>query len=188
VVLTGLAGTFGAAALAGYGLGARLELLQVPFVFAIGAALVAMVGINIGAGNVARARRVAWTGGLLGAGITGAVGVIVALRPDWWAGLFSGDPAVLASAHAYLRIVGPCYVFLGAGTALYFAAQGAGRVLGPVLASTARLLIAAVGGYLLVHVYSVELETLYLVIALGMTVFGLGAVAAISRGVFRDRP
>lgn len=185
VILTGLVGSFGAAALAGYGLGARLELLQVPFVFAVGAALVAMVGINVGAGRPARARRIAWIGGMLGAAITGSVGIIVALWPHWWAGMFSSDPEVLAAGHAYLRIVGPCYVFLGAGMALYFAAQGVGRVLAPVLASTARLAIVAVGGYLLVHVFGAGLEALYLLVALGMTVFGLGVVAAIARGVFR---
>ncbi len=185
VILTGLVGTFGAAALAGYGVGARLELLQVPFVFAVGAALVAMVGINIGAGNLARARRVAWTGGILGAAITGTVGLIVALRPHWWAGLFSDDPEVLASGEAYLSIVGPCYGFLGAGVALYFAAQGTGRVLGPVLASAARLAIAALGGYVLVRTFGAGLEALYLLIALGMAVFGLGVVAAFGCGVRR---
>jgi len=187
VILTGVVATFGAAALAGYGVGARLELLQVPFVFAIGAALVAMVGINVGAGNLQRAKQVAWTGGMLGAAITGTVGLVVALRPDWWAGLFSRDPEVLASGYAYLRIVGPCYVFLGAGMALYFAAQGTGRMLGPVLASTARLAIAAVGGYVLVRWFDAGLGTLYGLIGLGMTVFGLGVVITLARGAFRTR-
>jgi putative MATE family efflux protein len=183
--LTGLVGVYGTAALAGYGVGARLELLQVPFVFAIGAALVAMVGVNVGAGNLARAKRVAWTGGALGAAITGSVGLIVALRPDWWAGMFSSDPAVLASGYAYLKIAGPCYAFLGLGMALYFASQGAGRVLGPVLASSARLLIAALGGYVLVHIVGVAIETLYVLIAVALTVFGAGAALAIARWVFR---
>ena len=52
VIVTGLVGHFRTAALAGYGLGVRLELLQIPVVFAIGSALVVMVGTSIGAGNV----------------------------------------------------------------------------------------------------------------------------------------
>ena len=54
---------FGTEALAGYGIGARLEFLLVPIAFAVGVACVPMVGMAIGAGDVARARQVAWTGG-----------------------------------------------------------------------------------------------------------------------------
>src|SRR5262249_45928237 len=62
VLMTGLVGPFGTFALAGYGMGARLEYLQIPLVFGMGSALVAMVGTNVGAGQIARAERVAWTG------------------------------------------------------------------------------------------------------------------------------
>src|SRR5262249_51875699 len=68
VVLTGLVGRFGTAAIAGYGVGIRLELLQVPIAFAIGQALVVMVGTNIGAGDPARAKRIAYTGAAMAAG------------------------------------------------------------------------------------------------------------------------
>ena len=61
LVLTALVARFGAEALAGYGIGARLEFLLVPIVFAVGVASVPMVGMAIGARDVARARRVAWT-------------------------------------------------------------------------------------------------------------------------------
>ena len=184
LILTGFVGAFGTAALAGYGVGARLELLQVPFVFAIGAALVAMVGINVGAGDLARARRVAWVGGAVGAALTGSVGLIVALRPDSWAGMFSTDPAVLAPAYAYLQIAGSCYAFIGLGVALYFASQGRGRMLGPVLASSARLLIAILGGYAVVA-HAGSLEALFVVIAAAMTAYGAGTALAVARFVFR---
>jgi Na+-driven multidrug efflux pump len=185
LILTGFVGAYGTAALAGYGVGARLELLQVPFVFAIGAALVAMVGLNVGAGNLQRARRIAWTGGAVGAAITGSAGIVVALRPDLWAGMFSSDPAVLASGYAYLQIAGPCYGFLGLGVALYFASQGRGRMLGPVLASSARLVIAIAGGYVLVHVQAGALEALYVLIAVAMAAYGAGTALAAARWVFR---
>jgi len=63
VLLTGLVGPFGATALAGYGLGARLEYLQIPIVFGLGSGLVTMVGTSMGAGHRARAQRVLrWKG------------------------------------------------------------------------------------------------------------------------------
>ena len=48
-MMTGLVGRFGEGALAGYGLGARLEFMMIPVIFGIGAAMTAMVGANVGA-------------------------------------------------------------------------------------------------------------------------------------------
>jgi putative MATE family efflux protein len=148
VVLTGFVGRFGPAALAGYGVGVRLELLQIPIVFAIGQALVVLVGTNIGAGQAARAKRIAWTGSALSAAVCLAIGGVVAIFPLAWVGLFSSDAAVLEAGSLYLRIVGPFYALLGAGIALYFASQGAGQMLRPVLSGTTRLAIVLIGGAL----------------------------------------
>jgi MATE family, multidrug efflux pump len=48
--ITSLVSRFGPAALAGYGIGARLEFLLIPLIFGVGAALTSMVGVNMGAG------------------------------------------------------------------------------------------------------------------------------------------
>jgi MATE family, multidrug efflux pump len=164
VVLTGFVGRFGAPALAGYGVGVRLELLQIPIVFAIGQALVVLVGTNVGGGQLARAKRIAWVGTGLAAAICLVIGGTVALFPLAWVGLFSSDAAVLEAGTTYLRIVGPFYALLAAGIALYFASQGAGQMLRPVLAGTARLAIVLVGGAL-----AVSLPAIFAVVALGIT-------------------
>ena len=148
VVLTGFVGRFGPAALAGYGVGVRLELLQIPIVFAIGQALVVLVGTNIGAGNKARARSIAWAGTGLSAAVCLAIGGTAAIFPLAWVGLFSTDAAVLEAGSIYLHVVGPFYALLGASIALYFGSQGAGSMLRPVLAGTVRLAIVLVGGAL----------------------------------------
>src|SRR5687767_12258434 len=139
VIITGFVGRHGAAAIAGYGVGLRLELLQIPLVFAVGQALVVLVGTHIGADRSERARRIAWTGAALAASISLAIGATVSIFPLAWVGLFSDDAAVLASGSAYLRTVAPCYPLLAAGIALYFASQGAGRVLPPMLAGTVQI-------------------------------------------------
>ena len=81
VILTGFVARFGTAALAGYGIGVRLELLQVPIVFAIAQALVVMVGTNIGAGQAERAKKIAWTGTAASALVCLAIGWSVAAYP-----------------------------------------------------------------------------------------------------------
>jgi putative MATE family efflux protein len=179
VILTGLVGSFGTAALAGYGLGVRLEMMQVPIIFALGSAIIPIIGISIGAGDIRRAKKVAWMGAGCAACLTGAVGITVAMRPEIWAGLFSSDPAVLAAAFSYLRIVAPFYTLLGIGIALYFASQGAGRMFFPMLAGTARFLIAACGGFVIVSFCNGTAGSLYVFISLGMLALGMGAAAAV---------
>lgn len=171
VLLTGLVGTYGTAALAGYGVGVRLELMQVPLVFAIGQALVAHIGTNIGAGQIARAKRIAWTGAAIAACIGLAIGAIVALFPLAWAGLFSSDPAVLEACSQYLRRVAPCYPFLSIGVALYFASQGAGRMGMPLLAGAMRLAIASIGGFAMIRA-GAGISSVFYVIAAAMLVYG----------------
>ena len=187
VLLTGFVGAFGTHALAGYGVGARLEYLQIPLVFGFGSALVAMVGTNVGAGKLARAERIAWVGAALAAGVTGGIGLIVAIAPRLWMGLFTTDPAVLAAGSTYLRIVGPCYGFFGLGLALYFASQGAGRLLWPLVAGFLRIVVAAVGGWLVTRFFGGGLAALYGVIALALVVFGSTVGFAVRAGAWRTR-
>lgn len=180
VVLTGFVGSFGTAALAGYGVGVRLELLQIPLVFAIGQALVVMVGANVGAGRAAHAKRIAWSGTALAAGISLAIGLTVALVPGAWVRIFSDDPAVLATGSLYLRVVAPFYALFGAGMALYFASQGAGRMVLPVLAGTARLALVVTGGALVVALAG-PLAAVFAVIAGGIVLFGALIAYAVHR-------
>ena len=172
MLLTGLVGTFGTAALAGYGLGARLEYLLIPLVFGLGAALVTMVGMNVGAGQIERAKRIAWAGSGLSAALTGSIGLVAATMPWLWLGMFTTDPSVLEAGSAYLRIVGPTYAFFGLGLALYFASQGAGRLLWPLVGATARLVVAAGGGGLAVYLLGVGLPGIFVATALGIAGFG----------------
>jgi len=185
VLLTGLVGPFGTTALAGYGMGARLEYLQIPLVFGFGSALVTMVGTNIGAGQLARAERIAWTGAGMAAALTGAIGIGAALVPRAWLGLFSTDPEVLQAGAAYLTIVGPTYGFFGLGLALYFASQGAGRLLWPVVAGFSRLVIASVGGWIAIRWFGGGLPALFGAMALAFVVFGITVMMAVRSGAWR---
>jgi MATE family, multidrug efflux pump len=185
IVLTATVGTFGTAALAGYGMGARLEYLQIPLVFGMGSALVTMVATNVGAGHRARAQRVAWIGAGIAAGVTGGIGLVGALAPQLWLGLFSGEPDVLAAGATYLRIVGPTYAFFGVGLALYFASQGAGRLLWPVLGGSVRLTVAILGGWLVVHVMGGTLTALCGMMALAVVLFGSTIALAVRAGAWR---
>ena len=187
LILTRLVAGLGTEALAGYGIGARLEFLLIPIAFAIGVATVPLVGMAIGAGDIARARRVAWTGGALAAILVGAVGLVVLLRPSLWAGLFTEAPAVLEAANSYLRWAGGGYAFFGLGLCLYFASQGAGRMTGPVLAGTLRLAIVAIGGWYLVA-SGAGAAAMFALVGLAMVAYGLATAGAVHLVSWASRP
>jgi putative MATE family efflux protein len=146
VILTGIAGQFGPAAAIGYAMGARLEYIMQPIAFGFGTAIVAMVGTNWGAGQYHRARQIAWTGALTTAAVCGTIGLVVALQPSLWLGLFSSDPEVERFGAQYLRIVGPAYLCFGLGLGLFFVSQGFGRGVAAMTANALRLIMSAGSG------------------------------------------
>ncbi len=178
LILTRLVATFGTEALAGYGIGTRLEFLLVPIAFAVGVASVPLVGMAIGAGRIARARRAAWTAAAVATALLGVLGLIVTLAPDVWTSLYSQDPSVLASAGSYFLWAGPFYGFFGLGLCLYFSSLGAGKAIGPVIAGTLRLLVVAVGGWLLASWQS-PAWMIFALVGAGMAVYGLSTVLII---------
>ena len=181
-VATAYIGSFGTAALAGYGVAARLEYIMVPIAFGFGTALTALVATNLGAGQPKRALRVTWLGGALVAALTGAIGATAALAPALWMNHFSTDVAVLAFGASYLRIVGGSYGLFGLGLALFFASQGAGRMFWPLIGSTARLAVVAAGGWACIHMLQTPPEGFFFVVALSFIVYALTIAGAIRLG------
>lgn len=182
-IATAFAGRFGGGAIAGYGTGARLEYLLVPLVFGLGAPLLAIVGTSLGAGNRERAMRATWAGAGIAFVLTEAIGLLAAWAPERWLLLFGNEPAMLEAGSQYLRLVGPCYGLFGVGLVLYFASQGAGRLLWPMLGNFVRLAIAAGGGWLalqwggaLTHVFAAQ--------GAALLAYGLFITCAIAGGVW----
>lgn len=172
VLMVGFAGRFGVAALAGYGIGARLEYMIAPVAFGIGSGLTTMVGVAAGAGAWQRAMRVAWTGGLTAFAAIGSIGWLVAQFPEAWSRLFTSDDQVAAASISYIRHVAPFYCLFGLGISLNFASQGAGRMTTPLLASFARMITAMIAGWIVVEKTDFGLDGLFGAIALGIVVYG----------------
>ena len=186
-IATGLVGALGPAAIAGYGVGARLEYLLIPLVFGLGGPLVAMVGTNIGAHRPDRALRVAWIGAAIAAALCELIGLGAAAAPSAWLTLFDNAPDMIDAGSRYLRAVGPVYGLFGLGMALYFASQGAGRLLWPFLANLTRLVIAAGGGYLALR-FSGNVTGVFIALAVALCAFGLINSAAVAGGSWFEKP
>jgi putative MATE family efflux protein len=180
ILVTGAVGRFGIDAIAGYGIASRLDYILVPLMFSFGSAALTMVGANIGAGQVARAERIAWIGGAIAAGVTETIGIAAALFPHAWLSLFTSDANVIATGTQYLHIVAPCYGVFGLGMLLYFASQGAGHVMWPFFGGSARLVIAAVVGWIAVKMFGAGLAMLFAIVAASLLAFGGVTAAALA--------
>jgi putative MATE family efflux protein len=172
VLMLGYVGRFGVTALAGYGIGARLEYMIGPVAFGIGSGMTTLVGVAAGAGAWQRAMKVIWTGGLIAFVAIGSIGWMVDLFPNAWTRLFTSDDQVAAAAVSYIRHVTPFYCLFGLGISLHFASQGAGRMAAPLLASLARMITAAVAGWIVVEKTSLGQDGLFGAVGLSIIVYG----------------
>jgi putative MATE family efflux protein len=184
-MLTGFVGALGAAQLAGFGVAVRLEYLLYPLAFGLGAGALAMVGTNIGARNLVRAERIAWTAAVLAAGITGCIGLFGVTLPDVWTSLFTKTPDIHVLAARYLSITGGAYAFLGLGLTLASSFQAAGRPLWPLVGITGRAVVVSAGGWIVVHLTGADLDGLAVVAAAGLAVYGASLAIAFRAGFWR---
>ncbi len=177
-IFTHMLAGFGTEVLAGYGIGARLEFMLTSIAFAVGVASVPMIGMAIGAGRVARSRRIAWTAGSISFASVGLVGTVFAIFPDLWINIFTHDAGVRAASRQYLSTVAPMYAFIGLSISMYFSSQGAAKVLGPVLAQTARLVFVSVGGWWLLS-HDATAANFFWLAAASMVLLGTLSAASV---------
>jgi Na+-driven multidrug efflux pump len=176
ILVTGAVGLFGTSALAGYGIASRLDYIMIPLLFGISTATLTMVGVNMGAGQAARAQKIGWVSGAAGMIMTGTIGLLVAIFPTAWLNLFSHDAEVVNEGVTYLRIVAPAYAALGFGFVTSFAAQGTGRAMGPLVSSIARTLIAAGGGWIAVASFGSGMTGLATMVTISLAAYAVFCV------------
>ena len=187
ILVTGAVGLFGTSALAGYGIASRLDYIMIPLLFGVSTATLTMVGVNMGADQTVRARQIGWTSGMIGLLLTGTIGLIVAIFPTAWLHLFSHDADVVHEGATYLRIVAPAYGAFGFGFAVSFAAQGTGRALLPLAATTARILIAAGGGWIAVGWLGADMTGLAAMVTTSLVAYvAVCSTIMLSRAVWRS--
>ena len=185
LVLTGLVGTFGTEALAGYGIGSRVEFLMIPLIFGIGTAMTSIVGANIGAKKIIRAEKVGIYGGSTAGIVSVFIGLTLALFPESWIQFFTNDPKAFEVTKRYIQLVGPFYIFQGVGLSLYFASQGANAMKWPTIATIIRFLVASIGGAISVYWLGLGIESIFISSSVAMTIFGIMIFVTIKRGAWR---
>jgi len=137
-----------------------------------------MVGMAIGAQQIVRARRVALIAGLVSFLSVGLIGSLIAIFPDVWVSIFTDDQSVSAAGRLYLSTAAPMYAFIGLAMSVYFSSQGAAKVLGPVLAQTARLIFISVGGWWL-STHGASAANFFVLAASSMVLLGVLSTSSV---------
>jgi MATE family, multidrug efflux pump len=140
---------FGAAAQAGFGIGARVMQSMFLPVMAISFATAPLAGQNFGARHADRVRQTFRSGALLVSGLMLLFTALSHIAPEAMIGIFSSEPEVVAFGAEYLRIIS--FNFLAVGLIFTSSSmfQGMGHTVPPLLCSLLRLLLFALPAFLL---------------------------------------
>lgn len=133
IFLTPIIARFGTAAVAAIGIGHRIEGLAYFACVGFSFAAATLVGQNLGAGQLERAERAAWTTVFYLILILFPVSAIFILFPHLIIPIFISDPEVVAEGSRYLQIIGLCEIFMGLEIVLMQAFSGAGDTMPPML-------------------------------------------------------
>src|SRR5947208_1409100 len=140
---------FGAAAQAGFGIGARVMQSMFLPVMAISFAAAPLAGQNFGARRADRVRETFKSASLLVSAFMVLFTILSHIAPKALIGAFSNDPGVVAFGGEYLRVIS--YNFLAMGLIFTSSSmfQGMGHTLPPLACSSLRLLLFALPAFLL---------------------------------------
>lgn len=133
-VLTFLIASFGTLTTASFGVGSTI--LQVVMIPAMGLSMAvsALVGQNIGAGNIDRAARIGRLGAWLGFGVLSAMGVVAFFSaPQLVAFFVPKDPDIIAEGATFVRIMALSWGFLGAQFSLTGVLRASGNMVSTMM-------------------------------------------------------
>lgn len=133
-VMTFLIASFGTLTMASFGVGSTI--LQVVMIPAMGLSMAvsALVGQNIGAGNIDRAVRIGRLGAWLGFGVLTAMGVVAFFSaPQLVAFFVPKDPDVIAEGGRFVRIMALSWGFLGAQFSLTGVLRASGNMVSTMM-------------------------------------------------------
>jgi putative MATE family efflux protein len=132
---------FGAAAQAGFGIGARVMQAMFLPVVALSFAISPVVGQNFGGRRADRVRQAVIAAIGLASAMMLVLTIVTWLTAPRMIGAFSSDPGVIAFGSEYLTIVALNYVAAGIAFSSSSVFQGIGNTVPPLLSSASRLLL-----------------------------------------------
>lgn len=126
--IIGMLGRIDQVAVAAHGIGLRVQALAFVPGMSISQAVGAMVGNALGASRVSEARRIAWAGVALCAGVMTPLGLVLVGLDDWIVTLFGVDRGTVLHAYSvqWMQLLGYSMPFVGVYIAFGGLLQGSG--------------------------------------------------------------
>jgi len=172
---------YGTGPVAAYFIGARVLALSFLPGLGFATAAGALVGQSLGAGQPQQAERSGWAAQAMAIAMMSSAGVALfaAARPI--AGLFVDDPAVIADAVAFIRVLAVCQPLMAVDFVMGGALRGAGDTRFPLLTALIAFWVCRLGAaWLVTHVFRLDLEWLWRVV-----IIDFAARAALKSWRFR---
>ncbi len=131
--------SFGKSTMAAFGIGNRINSLILMPAMGIGSALSTIVGQNLGAENVERAKKAVKTSFSLTTIFLVVGGIIIFLTSKNIISLFNPDPIVLSQGTHYLKLISSALPFMGFFQIFIGTFQGSGHTFSAMVLMTGRL-------------------------------------------------
>jgi putative MATE family efflux protein len=143
VIVYGIIRGFGAAAQAGFGVGARVMQAMFLPVIAVAFAVGPVVGQNFGGRRADRVRQAFYSALGITTGLMVLLTILAQFAADFFIRGFSKDASVIAFGSEYLHIISFNFVAMGIVFTSSSVFQGIGNTWPPLIASATRLLLFA---------------------------------------------
>jgi putative MATE family efflux protein len=149
VVVYAIIRRFGAAAQAGFGIGARVMQAMFLPVIAVAFSVSPVVGQNFGGRRGDRVRQTFYSAVLITTGIMFLLTILAQVAGALFIRGFSSDPSVIAFGSEYLQIISLNFIAMGVVFTTSSVFQGIGNTWPPLISSGTRLLLFALPAILL---------------------------------------
>src|SRR6056297_760176 len=133
IILMSIVSNFGMLAVAAYGIGNRILSVVMMPMRGISMATTTMVGQTMGADDVSRAEKIAWTAIGLTFSLMMAMILVTQFFPAQIIGVFNNNPKVVAVGVDFLKIVGLSFGFLGVRIVIGGSFRGAGNTVAAMI-------------------------------------------------------
>ena len=131
ILLLRIIAVAGPEALAGYTLAIRIIIFPLLPAWGISNAASTLVGQNLGAKQPGRAEKSVWITGYVNMAYMLIAGILLAVFPDFWIGLFTSESAVVENGVLALRIISIGFVFYALGMVMMQGFNGSGDTMTP---------------------------------------------------------
>ncbi len=171
LVMMAFVAVYGTAAISGYGIAERLELIALMPGFAIATATAVIVGQNLGAKKPDRAEEGVKLGLVFYGTVMFGVSIFYYVFADQLIWFFDPSGASVTTGASYFRTVAPFYIIMAVSIILSFALNGAGDTKKPMYATLVSMVMIQIPlGYYLPQHFGLGITGIWIAVIIGIII------------------